>query len=63
MASKIKSVAKYCIFFEFIYMILINSICDFFALPNVIKYLPDITTVFLFIYLLFNSINKFRKED
>ena len=62
MASKIKSVAKYCIFFEFIYMILINSICDFFALPNVIKYLPDITTVFLFIYLLFNIKEIFKTK-
>lgn len=45
---------KKSIFFVCIYMMLINFICDFFKLPTIIRYIPDLLLPFYILYLISN---------
>lgn len=52
---------KRSIYFVCIYMMLINFICDFFKLPTIIRYIPDLFLPFYILYLI-SKINVLMKK-
>lgn len=61
MRFNIKLLMKQIIYFVFIYMMVINFVCDFFHLPSIIRYLPDVFLPFFVIFAL--SYNKYLLKN